>query len=86
MNVMMVILLIAMTAPLSTQWLQYPDPAIPRTNDGRPGLAAPAPRSANGKPNLSGVWAAEPSNERIRQLGVDPTINPLSADLQFISL
>jgi len=40
------------------QWLNYPDPRIPRTKDGKPNLTAPAPR-LNGKPDLSGVWQAE---------------------------
>ena len=63
------------------QWLRYPDPAIPRTKDGRPNLSAPAPKAPDGKPDLSGVWAAEPSDELKRRGANDP----LAADLQFIS-
>jgi hypothetical protein len=44
-------------APASAQWA-HPDPRAPRTRDGKPILAAPAPR-LNGKPDLSGVWEAE---------------------------
>jgi hypothetical protein len=40
------------------QWISYPDPHTPRTRDGKPNLAAPAPRS-HGKPDLSGIWQAE---------------------------
>src|SRR6266852_1305770 len=41
------------------QWVNYPTAAIPRLPDGSPNLSAPAPRMVNGKPDLSGIWAAE---------------------------
>src|ERR1051325_4643279 len=40
----------------SGQWLDYPDPGIPRLRDGKPNLSAPAPRMSDGKPDLSGIW------------------------------
>ena len=42
---------------VSAQWLNYPTPGIPRLPDGTPNLAAPAPKAADGKPDLSGLWA-----------------------------
>jgi len=43
------------------QWLNYPSPGIPRLKNGKANLSAPAPRAANGKPDLTGVWLHERS-------------------------
>lgn len=68
------LVLLAATLPLAAQWLDYQDPRIPRTKDGKPNLAAPAPR-LNGKPDLSGVWQADrtPLTEFQRVLGDETT-------------
>jgi hypothetical protein len=53
---LMAVVTLAMSASLAAQWLTHPTPGILRTADGKPNLAAPAPRTADGKPDLSGLW------------------------------
>src|SRR5438477_7998357 len=40
----------------SAQWIKTPTAGIPRDANGKANLAAPAPRSADGHPDLSGLW------------------------------
>src|SRR5215813_10968818 len=46
----------AVALPANAQWLNHPTPNIPRTSDGKPNLAAPPPRAADGHVDLSGPW------------------------------
>jgi hypothetical protein len=58
---------------VNAQWVNYPDPRIPRTRDGKPDLSAPAPRAWDGKPDLSGVWHvySESVEEKQKLFGPD---------------
>jgi hypothetical protein len=55
--------------PASAQWLKFPTPGVPRSTDGRPNLAAPAPRSADGTIDLSGLWEPDPSGGEASAFG-----------------
>jgi hypothetical protein len=87
------ILLVAASTPLAGQWLVHRDPGIPRTRDGKPNLSAPAPRAPNGRPDLSGVWQAEPTPaDEMRRIFGDvnslsvPGDDPLTWSKYFLNL
>jgi len=59
----------AIAAMLATgQWLNTPTTGMPKTPDGKVDLNAPAPKAADGHPDLSGVWT--PNSRPLQDLSV----------------
>jgi hypothetical protein len=58
------------------QWEKRPDPRVPRLPNGQVNLDAPTPKTADGHPDLSGLWTRAPGDGRGRGRGANATPPP----------
>jgi len=69
------IVVAACTAAVTAQWPEFEDAGVPRDAGGNVRMDAPAPRTPDGRPDLSGDWSRadpEPLPPEIAALFVDP--------------
>src|SRR3984893_11485977 len=64
----------------SAQWIDYPTPGIPRLANGKVNLAAPLPKAADGKPDLTGLWQRARGTARQRTGNAGLAMGPNLAD------
>jgi hypothetical protein len=68
-GLLLMMVTVVMVGPATAQWLKVPPPAPPGP-DGKPNLSAPVARTADGRPDLSGIWAAN-STKYLNNLTAD---------------
>src|SRR6476619_313707 len=61
----------AVPSSVRAQWAPYPWKNVPRTPDGKVDLTAPARRTADGHPDLSGFWVPTVAVKHLLNLAAD---------------
>jgi hypothetical protein len=62
-------ILCSVAISVSAQWFDLPHQGVPRLPDGKANLAAPVPKSGDGKPDLAGIWLGDQWNPAGRRPG-----------------
>jgi hypothetical protein len=64
----------AIPVTLSAQWPPFPSPGVPKLPDGKPNMDGPTPHTADGKPDLAGIWQFDDAFRGQRRQGAPGTI------------
>ena len=70
------LLFLSLVLTAQGQWIKIPLPGTPRTKDGKPNLAAPAPRAQDGHPDLGGIWVASRATLNPSGRGIGRRMSP----------